>query len=289
MGALTDKVAMVTGASRGIGAAIAAALAAEGAAVVVSARTEQEGDNKFLEGSLATTVQAIEAAGGEASAIPGNLATEDGCRAIAEAAIDRYGRVDVLVNNAAVAFFGDLVDLKFSRWNVSWQVTVSAPVLLSQLVLPGMIERGEGRIVNLSSESAIGPGRGPYPAEQPIVGDTAYGAQKAAIERLTQGLAQEVYAKGIGVAALAPSLIVPTPGALFNNAIDGFDDPRAEDPAHMAKAATLLATLPLDEMSGRMVYSQQLLAERGLLDRPAGLGVNSRWVTGYASAAAGGL
>ena len=104
-----------------------------------------------------------------------------------------------------------------------------ATFLLSKLVLPGMLERGWGRIVNVTSESAIGPGAAPYSGA--LVGDTAYGAQKAAIERFSQGLAEEVYPDGVGVAAIAPSLIVPTPGALANGQITGVDDPRVEDPA----------------------------------------------------------
>jgi NAD(P)-dependent dehydrogenase (short-subunit alcohol dehydrogenase family) len=159
-----------------------------------------------------------------------------------------------------------------------------ATFLLSKLVLPAMIEQGWGRIVNVTSESAIGPGPGPYAGGE-IVGDTTYGAQKAAIERFTQGLAQEVHASGVGVAAIAPSLIVPTPGALANAQITGADDPRAEDPAYMPTAIRLLVTDPLDAMAGRVVYSQQLLVEKGMLTGGGGLGVDPRRrVSGYARA-----
>ncbi|MEA2310941.1 MAG: hypothetical protein QOE28_909 [Solirubrobacteraceae bacterium] len=279
---LTGRVALVTGASRGIGAGVARMLAGEGAQVVCCARTAHDGEHP-LEGSLDGTVAAIREAGGSAVAVPVNLARDEDCERVVEAARSAYGPVDILINNAAVAFFGPTKDLPLSRWTVSWRVTVHATFLLSKLVLPAMIEQGWGRIVNVTSESAIGPGAAPYSGA--IVGDTAYGAQKAAIERFTQGLAEEVHANGIGVAAIAPSLIVPTPGALANRQVAGADDPRAEDPEHMPAAIRLLVTDDLDAMAGRVVYSQQLLTEKGLLTGGGGLGVDpARRVSGYARA-----
>lgn len=284
MDGLSDKVAVVTGASRGIGADTARRLAQAGACVVCAARTLRKGDNAVLGGSLEETVASIESDGGRAIAVETNVANDDACRGLIAQALAAYGRVDVLVNNAAVGFFGPTLELKPSRWDLSWRITVSAPVLLSQLVLPGMLERGSGRIVNVSSESAIGPGAGPYEPGDYGVGDTAYGAQKAAIERFTQGLAQEVHGSGVGVMAVAPSLIVPTPGAVFNQVLAGPEDPRAEPLKYMPEAIYLLATLPVDDVSGRMVYSQQLLVEQGLLDSGRGLGVDAaRRVTGYAA------
>jgi NAD(P)-dependent dehydrogenase (short-subunit alcohol dehydrogenase family) len=216
--------------------------------------------------------------------VAANLARDEDCERVVEVARGAYGPVDILVNNAAVAFFGPTVDLSVSRWLVSWRVTVHATFLLSKLVLPAMIERGRGRIVNVTSESAIGPGAAPFPGT-PIIGDTAYGAQKAAVERFTQGLAEEVYGSGVGVAAIAPSLIVPTPGALANAQITGADDPRAEDPAYMSQAIRVLVTDPLERVAGRVVYSQQLLLENGLIETGSGLGVDpERRVTGYVSA-----
>jgi NAD(P)-dependent dehydrogenase (short-subunit alcohol dehydrogenase family) len=280
---LTGKVAIVTGASRGIGADVARMLARQGARVVCCARTEHEGEHP-LAGSLARTVEDIRGGGGAAVAVAANLARDEDCERVVQAAGDAFAPVDVLINNAAVAFFGPTVDLPASRWLASWRVTVHATFLLSKLVLPSMLERGWGRIVNVTSESAIGPGAAPYPGT-PIVGDTAYGAQKAAIERFTQGLAEEVYPAGVGVAAIAPSLIVPTPGALANAQITGADDPRAEDPAYMPEAIRVLVTDPLDRVAGRVVYSQQLLLEKGLIQHGGGLGVDpARRVTGYVSA-----
>jgi NAD(P)-dependent dehydrogenase (short-subunit alcohol dehydrogenase family) len=278
---IDGKVVIVTGASRGIGADTAKALAERGAKVVCAARTVSEGDH-VLSGSLESTVAAIADAGGSATAGAVSLDKDEGCEALVQAAHDAYGQVDVLVNNAAVAFFGPTMDLKPSRWLLSWRVTCHAPFLLSKLVLPEMIERGEGRIVNITSESAVGPGSGPYDAGAELVGDTAYGAQKAMIERMTQGLAQEMYQHGIGVSAVAPSLIVPTPGAMYNSIITSDDDPRLEPSSYMAEAIRLLITEPLDKVTGRVVYSQELLLEYGTIETGAGLGADpARVTTGY--------
>ncbi len=273
---LAHQVAVVTGASRGIGAHIAQRYASAGAQVACVARTLREGGNALLGGSLEETVQTIQDRGGEAIAIEANLADPASYEQIVGAAHDAFGRIDILVNNAAVGFFGPTVDLAPSRWNLSWRVTVDAPLRLSQLVLPEMLARGSGRIINLTSEAAIGPGRGPYGPEAIDIGDVAYGMQKAAVERLTQGLARETYDRGVGVVALAPSQIVPTPGALFNAHLSSTDDPAAEDPAIICDAAMALATAPLDEITGRIVYSQQLLTERGELRGGTGYGVDPR-------------
>jgi NAD(P)-dependent dehydrogenase (short-subunit alcohol dehydrogenase family) len=107
-----------------------------------------------------------------------------------------------------------------------------------------------------------------------VIGDTSYGAQKAMIERLTQGLAQEVYPHGIGVSAVAPSQIVPTPGAMFNSIITSQDDPRLEPSSYMAEAIRLLITEPLDKVTGRVVYSQELLMEYGAIADGRGLGAD---------------
>ena len=195
-----------------------------------------------------------------------NLARDEDCERVVEEARAAYGPVDILINNAAVAFFGPTMDLPVSRWTASWRVTVHATFLLSKLVLPGMIEQGWGRIVNVTSESAIGPGAGALRRRR-LVGDTAYGAQKAAIERFSQGLAEEVYPSGVGVAAIAPSLIVPTPGRARERA----DHRRRTIRARRIRptcptAIRLLVTDPLEQMAGRVVYSQQLLLEKGLIE-----------------------
>ncbi|HET9925561.1 MAG TPA: SDR family NAD(P)-dependent oxidoreductase, partial [Methylomirabilota bacterium] len=162
-------------------------------------------------------------------------------------------------------------------WLRSWAVNFQAPFILSQLVLADMIPRRSGAIVNISSGSAIGPGRGPYP--DPAVGTrggTCYGSEKAALERFTQGLASEVYPYGISVTSVAPSQVVPTPGTVHHRLVSGLDDPRGEPPALMARAALLLATEPLDRVTGRVTYSQQILREFGWIADARGRGVDTR-------------
>ena len=272
MGRLDDKVVIVTGASRGIGKDIALLFAAEGGKVICAARTVEEGSHP-LEGSLNTTIAEIRAAGGEATAAAANISLPGDCEALVQTARDTYGPVDVLVNNAALTYFIPVKDYALNRWMRSWAVNFHAPFILSQLVLEDMMPRGSGSIVNISSGAAIGPGRGPYTDVPPNSGGTCYGAEKAALERFTQGLAQEVYRFGISVTAVSPSQVVPTPGTVFHNLVSGIDDPRGEHPELMAKAALLLASEPLDDVTGRVTYSQQILKEYGWLDEAKGTGV----------------
>ena len=191
MGKLTGKVAIVTGASRGIGEAIAELFASEGAKVVCAARTLNEGDHRMLEGSLARTVKRIRAAGGEATPVTADVSTEPDCIALVEQARAAYGPIDILVNNAALNYYLPTETYPTNRWIRCFAVNVHGPFMLAKEVLKDMIPRRSGAIVNISSGAAIGPGRGPY-EDKTVRGGVMYGATKAALERFTQGLAQEV-------------------------------------------------------------------------------------------------
>ena len=274
MGKLTGKVAVVTGASRGIGQLISELFASEGAKVVCAARTLNEGDHRMLEGSLARTVANIKAAGGEATAVTADVSAESECIALIQAARSIYGSVDILVNNAALNYYLPTEEYPTSRWLRCFAVNVHAPFILAKEVMKDMGPRGTGAIVNISSGSAIGPGRGPY-ADQDVKGGVMYGMTKAALERFTQGLAQEVaHYGGISVTAVSPSQVVPTPGTVHFKLVTGMDDPKGEHPIMMARAALLLASEPAATINGRVTYSQQILSEYGLLDTvPTGRGV----------------
>ncbi len=275
MGKLDGKVCVITGASRGIGAEIAVEFAKEGGKIVAAARTLHEGDH-ILEGSLDYTVAQIKEAGGEATASAVNISEPDDCERLIAEAHAAYGQIDVLVNNAALTYFIPVKDYPPRRWMRSWAVNFHAPFLLSQMVLPEMIGRESGSIVNISSGAAIGPGRGPYPDAPAGGGGTYYGAEKAALERFTQGLAQEVYQFGISVTCVSPSQVVPTPGTVFHNLVTGMDDPRGEDPNLMAKSSLLLATEPLDKVTGRVTYSQEILKEFGWIPEGKGTGIDRK-------------
>ena len=273
MGKLQGKAAIVTGASRGIGQAISELFAAEGASVVCAARTLREGDHP-LEGSLGRTVESIRRKGGTAHAVAADLSRPEACIALVEQARALLGPIDILVNNAALNYYVPIQDYRINRWIKCFEINVHAPFILSQAVLTDMTGGRGGAIVNISSGSAIGPGRGPY-ADKTVRGGTMYGAGKAALERFTQGLAQEMAQFGnIAVTALAPSRTVPTPGTVFHKLMSGMDDPRGEPPSMMARAALLLASEPAEKINGRVTYSQQILKEFGLIDHAVGRGVD---------------
>jgi NAD(P)-dependent dehydrogenase (short-subunit alcohol dehydrogenase family) len=257
-GSLRGKVALVTGASRGIGEAIAARLAMEGAKVVCSARTAETGDSK-LPGTLHATVDRIRAAGGEATFIKADLSSaEDRERLVAEA-IAAYGPVDILINNAAVTFFIPVETFPKKRFDLMMEVQVWAPFHLSQLVLPSMRERRSGWIVNISSPAGIHP-KQPYNRRG---GGTVYGMCKAALERFTTGLASEVYDDNIAVNVVSPGL-VDTPGVAVHGLINEQTKDRVQPIEFIAEAVYRLASGDPKTMTGRVDYAEPLLKELGI-------------------------
>jgi citronellol/citronellal dehydrogenase len=255
-GSCEGRVAIVTGASRGIGAAIATRLASEGAAVVLSARTV-EPDPRFA-GSLRETAASIRAAGGTAEPVACDLSRTEDRHRLVEAALEKFGRVDILVNNAAVTFLLPVDDFPEKRFKLMVEVQLWAPYELVQLVLPGMKSRGEGWILNISSKSAIHPDGPPFEDLHLKGGWSVYGMVKAGLNRLSTALAAELYDSGIAVNSLAPWDNVATPGAGHHDLVSGF---ALEEPEVMAEAALALCTGPPRTLTGRVAYSQPLLAE----------------------------
>jgi citronellol/citronellal dehydrogenase len=255
---LEGRVALVTGASRGIGEAIACLFAAEGAAVAVSARTVSEGDHP-LPGSLTSTVESIEAAGGRAIAVAADLARSEDRHTLIHTVEQRLGSIDVLVNNAAITYFEPVATFSDSHYALMFEVQVRAPFELAQLALPGMRAAKRGWILNISSGAARHP-QGP-PFARNMGRGTVYGMCKAALERFTTGLAAEVHTDGIAVNALSPSGLVPTPGVVHHGLDRGVPEDALEPVEVMADAALALCSDDPLTLTGRIAYARPLLAE----------------------------
>ena len=261
---LAGKVAVVTGASRGIGEAIAIRYAMEGARVIVSARTLDDGDH-VLEGSINSVVKRIQDMGGEAHALRCDLAIEAHRENLIRETEAVFGPVDILVNNAAVTYFVPVEQFKKKHYDLMLEVQVYAPFHLVQLCLPGMIERKSGWILNISSHAAIHPAK-----DTAGRGGTVYGMCKAALERFTTGLAAEVYEHGIGVNVISPGLVA-TPGVVYHNLITDNTPKEMITPLeHMAEACLRLVHGDANDFTGKITYAADVLKDYKL--EPADLG-----------------
>ena len=183
------------------GDAIARRFAMEGAKVVVSARTINDGEH-YLPGTVNETVDAIRAAGGQAVGVKADLAITDDRVNLIRVAETAFGSVDILVNNAAITYFIPVSEFPEKRFRLMMDVQVWAPLELAQMVIPGMRERGSGWILNISSHAALHPDKKAGGHRSSV-----YGMCKAALERFTTGLAQEVYSEGVGVNVISPGFI----------------------------------------------------------------------------------
>ncbi len=262
MGKLDGKVAIITGSSRGIGRDIALVFGREGARVVVSARTENEGDFR-IEGSIRTTVERIRAAGGQAIGVRCNVGDDLEIENLVNRTMDEWGRVDILVNNAGILIPGSILDLQPKHWDLIFRVNVRGPFVLCRTVLPHMIRQGWGHIINISSMGAVGPGAGPYTS----AGDdgTPYGATKAALERFTQGLASEVWDKNVGVNVIHPVPAIVTEGGNF------FRGTKTEDMKgwypdgrSMGDAAAIVCSRDPKQFTGNIMSQTEVLRYAGV-------------------------
>ncbi len=252
---MQGKIAIVTGASRGIGKAIALGYAYEGATVVVAARSESA-PNERLPGSIHETVAEIEARGGRALAVRLDVTDEASVANMVETTLAHFGRIDVLVNNAAVDFPSTVVDMPLKRWEVVLRVNVTGPFLCSRAVLPAMISQGGGSIINISSEAGIERGSG-------TVGySSIYAASKAALNRFTWALAAEVGRHNIAVNALMPSKVIDTEGMRL---WAGEEERRGwSTPDSMVTCAVFLAKQDGQSVTGTVANDDEYLAWHGL-------------------------
>lgn len=186
---LKDKIAIVTGASRGIGKAIALGLAREGAQVVIASRKRD---------GLDEVVAEIESLGGKALAVPTHTGNPEQCQALVQEAINAFGGVDILVNNAATnPHFGPLTSSELSMWQKTFEVNVLGYFTMAKYAAEVMEKRGGGKIINIASVAGINPGA--------MMG--VYSVSKAAVLMLTRVLAQELGGYNIQVNAIAPGII----------------------------------------------------------------------------------
>jgi citronellol/citronellal dehydrogenase len=247
---LDGKVAIVTGASRGVGAATAVALAARGCKVACAARATDAAPLP-LPGTIDETVRLITSAGGEALAVPTNLARDEEIAAMVTSTVDAFGRVDVLVNNAAITFPGDL-DLPMKRFDLVMQVDMRAPLAALLAVLPGMRERREGAILNVSSVAALNY----FP------GLMAYGMAKAALEHMTVSAAHQLAPYNIAVNTFRIDVPVASEGFVAN--VPGADTSDWEPSEVAAEGIVWMLEQP-PTYSGHNAGMAELRAEHGIM------------------------
>jgi len=238
-GGLGGRVAVVTGAGRGIGHAVARALAGEGATVVLAARTRQQ---------LAATAAAIREGGGAALAIPTDVTQDAAVEAMVERAIAELGRLDILVTAAGVASFGPVAGTKPADWDGMLAVNLRAVMVTCRAVLPIMIRQRRGTIINIASVAA----------QRPIPGAAVYTATKAGVVGFSRVLAEELRSEGVRVGVLTPGA-VDTP--LWDAIPSSPDRSRMLRPEDVARAAVLMASLP----PGASLEELTLLPAGGIL------------------------
>ena len=253
---LKDKVAIVTGASRGIGKAIANGFAQEGADVVVAARTDREKDER-LPGTIHKTADEIEKMGRRALPVKCDVTNEESVKAMVDAALRKFGTIDILVNNAGVAFYYPVVETPLKKWEIVVNVNLKGVFLCSKAVLPTMIENKTGAIVNISSLAAQERDEGMVPT------GLAYSVAKAGVDRFTWGLAAEVGKYNIAVNCLKPKKVVNTEGMRF-----WMPEKERRDWAtaeKMVRCAVFLAGQNARSVTGTVATDEEICAWHGLM------------------------
>lgn len=255
-GLLEGKTALVTGSSRGIGRSIALRLAAEGATVVVTARSHtpspsvRAGAVTAIPGTIGETVELIEAAGGTAHAVAADLEDDDQRRRLIDDALQFSGRLDILVNNAGYADYSVVEKMSMETFDRTLEHYLRTPFVLSQAAIPHMRAQGAGWIVNIGSVTGLAPVR-PFREYNKSSGDVVYASLKAALHRFTQGVAAELVDENIAVNCVGPSTAVRTPGAA-PLIPDTFPTEPVE---YLAETVLAMSHLPAAQRTGLVAFS----------------------------------
>jgi len=246
---LLNKVAIVTGGAMGVGKSICLGFAEEGADIVVADIKEEE--DELLPGTIYQTAQEVEALGRRALAARCDVTSEDDVKRMVESILGELGRIDILVNNAAIIYYNKAIDTSLEQWERLMSVNLRGTFLCIKHVLPHMIKQGSGSIINISSRVATRSTRG-----------VAYAATKAAIDRFTWGLAEEVGKYNIAVNALKPRRPVLTETNKLAN--PNADWSQWDPPERMVKAAIFLAAQDAGGVTGVVAQEDQIRAWHGL-------------------------
>ena len=247
---LEGRVALVTGASRGVGAATAVALAEAGCDVACAARSTRAKPQK-TPGTLDETVAGVEAAGRKALAVPTNLAVEEEVVRMVQRTVDHFGRLDVLVNNAAITFVGDL-NLALKRHDLIMEVNQRAPLVAIRQAVPHMLEAGAGAIVNVSSAAALSP----------IPGLMSYGMSKLGLERMTVDLANQLQANEIAVNCFRIDIPCASEGFVANTPEADRDD---WEPCEVPAEGIVWVLRQPPSFSGQLLSMNTLRKTRGIM------------------------
>jgi 3-oxoacyl-[acyl-carrier protein] reductase len=253
---LSGKTALVTGSSRGIGRAVAQRLAAEGATVVVTARSYEPspsvraGAVTAIPGTIAETIELIEMAGGQALGVATDLEDAGQRERLVEEVLDRTGRIDILVNNAGFADYALVEDMSLETFDRTVEHYLRTPFVLTRAAVPHMRKQGAGWIVNIGSVTGVAPVR-PYRDYNKTAGDVVYASMKAALHRFTQGVAAELLDANIAVNCVGPSTAIRTPGAA---SLIPQEFP-TEPVEYLAETVLAMCHLPASERTGLVAFS----------------------------------
>jgi citronellol/citronellal dehydrogenase len=260
MAGLSGRVCVITGATRGIGKSAAVSFARRGAHLVLVGRSTEHSPNRGgLPGTLESVAGELQALGAGVTTVAANLSQPDDVQRVADATTEQFGRCDVLVNNAAVSFLGMFLDVAPRRWQAVLAVNLLAPVSLIHAFLPGMIERADGRILNVSSGAA--DTRSPGGVQQ-----LPYSASKAGLDALSYGLANQLVGTGVAVNVLSPSVFTEAVAFSVTDP-DMLRDMRAHmtSPEAYGEAMAKVAEQPA-EFTGRYLANQDLIDLGVLVD-----------------------